>query len=885
MWRRPTMPMVLRPRKSMRHIDDGDDDEVGQTSETTKSETSETTATPKRKSTLLPKKPTYADYAEFEDSDSDSEVMEKVQTDNEESVEETDDMEVKHCSVVLDRLGDKTPRRGSDERDDMSRKSTKPASRIPTFQKRPAAMSTESPVSKKDPPAGAAQPADKPASADSSKSKLADICEKAPPRPLPPKIPSGTQQTSAAAAPKGYVWSESLLPGLMVSPRPALRAEESLIREENSCQYAEIDSAASRLPCADPPQEGSPRRSYIAAKININLKLPKHLPCIPDASQTEAIVDETPPWETEDPNAAESNDLRSSSDIDSEDDQASDDQDLDNQASDDQDLDDQDLDDQDLDNQASDDQALDEQPSDEQTLEDSGGAEDHNETQASQMDSEDVAKEEAEIDDESSACAPEKDQPADVPSTKSTKRSRCGSFALYFLLPATLLLLGMHAWHFGLPLSVSQLAAHMELHWLEDMGPIMEQCSRDCRVNLVESIPAGLYPSSLSPQQITEASWLRLLGKANSSVSIAAFYVTLRSNQSNFNDTQGRKVFEQLKQLLSKNVKVKIAVNSPQTATQDTSELAAAGAKIREVDLKSVSGGIMHTKLLVIDDKHFYLGSANMDWRSLSQVKEMGVVVEDCSCLAQDAARIFEMYWSLNGSLPPYWPARLTARSSSQHPLRLNFNGVAARVYLSSSPPQISARGRSDDLAAILSVIADAREFIFISVMDYLPLAEFTKPLRFWPAIDSALRAAACARDLKIRLLVSCWEHSPAAMFTLLQSLLVLKRPPLKCDIEVKVFTLPSTAEQMKIPHARVNHAKYMVTDRVLYIGTSNWSETYFTETAGVGLVVNQTDSEVKQDQRTLQSQAVALFHRDWMSQYSSFLAPADVRICSRMPH
>ncbi len=57
--------------------------------------------------------------------------------------------------------------------------------------------------------------------------------------------------------------------------------------------------------------------------------------------------------------------------------------------------------------------------------------------------------------------------------------------------------------------------------------------------------------------------------------------------------------------------------------------------------------------------------------------------------------------------------------------------------------------------------------------------------LRFWPAIDSALRAAACTREVQVRLLVSCWKHSPAPMFTFLQSLLVLNRPSLKCDIDV----------------------------------------------------------------------------------------------------
>lgn len=71
------------------------------------------------------------------------------------------------------------------------------------------------------------------------------------------------------------------------------------------------------------------------------------------------------------------------------------------------------------------------------------------------------------------------------------------------------------------------------------------------------------------------------------------------------------------------------------------------------------------------------------------KVKEVGLSVEDCSCLAQDAFRIFGVYWGLGGannaSLPPYWPARLSALSSAQNPMRLKFNGVPAQVYLSVS--------------------------------------------------------------------------------------------------------------------------------------------------------------------------------------------------------
>ncbi|XP_070994952.1 5'-3' exonuclease PLD4 isoform X2 [Oncorhynchus clarkii lewisi] len=477
--------------------------------------------------------------------------------------------------------------------------------------------------------------------------------------------------------------------------------------------------------------------------------------------------------------------------------------------------------------------------------------------------------------------------------SQSNKTSWCWSFALFCLFPSTLLVIGgfgQHVWHYGMPLSVSQLMGQLELHWLEGLWVPHEPCNSDCRVSLVESIPDGLfYPLDSSSLPSISDTWTNLLTRANSSVDIAAFYFTLRDIDLGFTEpsaAQGKQVFKQLMELEAKGVKLQIAVNGPQNDNRDTADLARTGAEVREVDLQSVTGGIVHTKLWVVDQKHLYLGSANMDWRSLTQVKEVGVSMEDCSCLAQDASRIFGVYWNIgaqkNGSLPPFWPARYSALSSSKHPLNLKLNGVPARVYLSSAPPQISAYGRSDDLSTILSVIADAQKYVHISVMDYLPLSQFTEPLRFWPAIDSALRAAACTRGVEVNLLVSCWSHSPGSMFLFLQSLTVLNRPPLGCNINVALFEVPSTAEQKKIPFSRVNHAKYMVTDRVVYIGTSNWSENYFTHTAGIGLVVNQTGSVVAQGQRSLQVQLQEVFLRDWTSRYARILSNDDVKHCGR---
>ncbi|TKS72731.1 Phospholipase D3 [Collichthys lucidus] len=869
------MPMLLRSRKSIH---------PRQVEEEVAEATATTTTTPGslRRSTR-PHGTTRFTYEDSDESDSESvqsqmmeihqrpqaeEEQQQQMEEDEESAEEADVTKLKHCSIVLDRLE-------GDDKEDMNRKGGKPVSRIPTFHKRPA-QNTELPVPKKDTPVHVAHLSEKAVSGsvEAAKSKPPEVREKAIPVPSVrvPKIgfegPSafiGTEHTAAAShrslitSPKAWSLSESVQSPLMtVSPRPALRPEQGLqqnLPEQDESKTLEADTEQdapiSEHPRKDtidqkPPEDSEEKYTALKRRDVLDAAGDMEKPEIhhtTEISQEKAIMDEEPPWEREPMNLLESKDSRSSSDVECEDDSAD----------------------------------------EKSKCHDSGDVKEHHEPLLIQSESLNLAEKRDEV-------APEK--PTKASSSQSTKRSGCSSFTLCFFLPITLLLLGgfgQHVWHYGLPRSVAQLAAQLELHMLEGFG-LQEPCSTDCRVHLVESIPIGLYPSSPPPERSIADSWLHLLNKANSSVHIAAFYFTLREGDLDSSDSQGRLVFEQLKQLESKGVKLQIAVNAPQTSTQDTAELAATGAEVREVDLKAVTGGIVHTKMWVVDQKHFYLGSANMDWRSLSQVKEVGLSVEDCSCLAQDAYRIFGVYWSIgdtnnNGSLPPYWPARLSALSSSQNPLRLKFNGVPAQVYLSSAPPQISARGRSDDLSTILSVIEDAQEYIHISVMDYLPLSEFTEPLRFWPAIDSALRAAACTKSVQVRLLVSCWAHSPGAMFTFLQSLLVLNRPPLNCDIDVKVFKVPSTREQMKIPFARVNHAKFMVTDRVVYIGTSNWSENYFTQTAGVGLVVNQTGSEVKAGQQTLQSQAEELFHRDWSHQYATPLSVDDVEVCPRGRH
>lgn len=44
------------------------------------------------------------------------------------------------------------------------------------------------------------------------------------------------------------------------------------------------------------------------------------------------------------------------------------------------------------------------------------------------------------------------------------------------------------------------------------------------------------------------------------------------------------------------------------------------GVNVRRVNFGRLTGGILHSKFWIVDRKHVFLGSANLDWRALTQV-------------------------------------------------------------------------------------------------------------------------------------------------------------------------------------------------------------------------------------------------------------------------
>ncbi len=167
-------------------------------------------------------------------------------------------------------------------------------------------------------------------------------------------------------------------------------------------------------------------------------------------------------------------------------------------------------------------------------------------------------------------------------------------------------------------------------------------------------------------------------------------------------------------------------------------------------------GGIMHQKIWVFDSRHVYVGSANMDWKSISQVKEMGIAVEDCPDLAADAGCYFESWWCFSALTPacvetfdpvaridrtvPRWsnlvpvaqraPSPLggeqyAATSGLESPLPLELNGELGSAFLTGCPNEVMGSGRTWDGDGLVHTINDARKSVCVSVMDFAPTSLF----------------------------------------------------------------------------------------------------------------------------------------------------------------
>ncbi|KAM4599059.1 inactive phospholipase D5 isoform 1-T1 [Fundulus diaphanus] len=414
--------------------------------------------------------------------------------------------------------------------------------------------------------------------------------------------------------------------------------------------------------------------------------------------------------------------------------------------------------------------------------------------------------------------------------------------------------------------------------WGED-EETEEECPRNCSIVLVENIPADMLFSDNSTFHLPLSLGLNsLLDKAQEDVEIVSpqWFLGPSDYESSFYPAarQGKDLLSKLQELKNKRIQLKIS-----TGEFDSAELKALedyhDAKVHKVNMTALTKGQLHSSFWVVDRKHFYIGSASMDWRSLATKKELGVVVYDCKPLALDLHKVFNLYWGLQYKtfLPTFWSKRLFPFFNKGKPGNLVINRTTVETYISSSPDVFIPKDRSSDLEAISSVIRGASHFIYISVIDYLPLLRMES---YWSRIDGLLREALILRSVHVRLLISCREETNPLTFNFIWSLMSLCMEQANCSLEAKFFGL-----QRDGGLGGMNHNRFMVTDKAIYIGNLDWVGEEFAYNAGAGLVISHP-ANVTDKNFTVVEQLQAVFERDWFSHYAVPLQTNKTPVCSR---
>lgn len=365
---------------------------------------------------------------------------------------------------------------------------------------------------------------------------------------------------------------------------------------------------------------------------------------------------------------------------------------------------------------------------------------------------------------------------------------------------------------------------------------------------LVFNAPAetSLGASDLRPAEVV---WQSLFDNAQQRIDIAAFYVSGNSG-SRLNQTLDR-----LREAGERGVKIRVLMEEKGTGMSAPETLAMLKAipnlTFRTLPFGQLTGGIQHAKYLLVDRKQAWVGSQNMDWRSLEHIHETGLLMSQVKVVEQ-VQSLFDHDWQLAERLAA---GEAVEADNLVSPPFIDRPGL----QLVASPRAWNPSGIVDSELALTSLLGGAKRQVNIMVMDYTPLAYGRGPVRqYYPLIDNAIRTAA-AHGVQVNLMVADWNlHQPALSY--LKSLAVLP------TITLRYVHIPE-ASSGPIPYARVLHSKVMTLDGThSWVGTSNWSGGYLDNSRNLEVVANDVSLTGRLD---------SLFTQLWQSEYAHELNQA----------
>ncbi|TYJ30088.1 hypothetical protein E1A91_A06G110600v1 [Gossypium mustelinum] len=458
-----------------------------------------------------------------------------------------------------------------------------------------------------------------------------------------------------------------------------------------------------------------------------------------------------------------------------------------------------------------------------------------------------------------------------------------------------------------------------------------------CKAWLVQSIPTDMphlpwVPAVLSTGDVFK--WLAY--NSTGKLDIIAQYWQLKAHPEDsrsgdygysnddmhrFGAHQGFSVYTALENAADRDVDIRLIQHSGvyPDYTKEPSGLASRRANVKSATLlldKWFSTGVAHAKVWISDNRDVYIGSANNDWKSLTQIKEVGIYLVGCPKVARKVGLYFHNLWRLahlNVSaftttiLDPKWQIQRRVpcwshfiesdmRCTPRLPRFVEIPYVTSYPKLSdpkilkliidapgygyiSSVPQSSYLSFAPPELDTIKSVGDGGT-VRISTMEWLGQSQHTKKTVYWSSLSSAISEVIFSKHAKVKVLVAYWANFIEKTELYLKSLpytnvLCYSSKQNRCSgsVEIKYHKVPGynltgpaihkrkRTGNIYPGYTRVNHGKYAVSDVRAHISTSNLVWDYFYTTAGVSFGTYNP---------AIISQLQEIFEADWNSPYAA---------------
>lgn len=465
---------------------------------------------------------------------------------------------------------------------------------------------------------------------------------------------------------------------------------------------------------------------------------------------------------------------------------------------------------------------------------------------------------------------------------------------------------------------------------------------------LVETLPCGSFDLPTLGIKSTHEELIELVNQTKSVLEITVWYWNLdpavthgfsEENLQALKLRRGRKLLQALRDAADRGVTIRVLQNywhndpSKDAELRQLATMYPENVKIAYWDAKKwYDGGKMHQKIWISDRKRVYIGSANMDWLSLSQVKELGVSIQD-NTFGADTHNYFDTWWrwtqeptntkrllsseyqanltvpcwsKLNTSEKCVYPLPRPLHSYTINiPIPLIFNNTFGGAFLSGSPQEVLGyeedkplpknnlvrQGFGDgvymrvwDQDGIVQTIRDAKKEVCLSVADFMPSSSDvgghdSQPL-WWPSFWDAILHAVNSKRLKVRLLISKWANTSKLIIPYLKALQTASRicrvnatpqPICEGDLQIKLFEVPGWNETAASDSKRNKFPPFSRYNNAKYLVTDRRINVG-TSNMMWDYFYNTAGASFNCDHPWLRSHLQMVFDRDWNSDYATLL-------------